>query len=83
MTTGYLAFPDLKSAQDRSHAEALARGCKAGDVTQWWWAAVVNPLVPGQGLILLDDGRAAYAKTPLSTGEKAAVLTDPATLAAL
>lgn len=81
MTTGYIIFPDLKSAQDRSHAEALARGCKENDVTQFWWSVVPHPKVDGQALLLLDDNRTDFDKSKLTVSEKASVVTDLTILA--
>jgi hypothetical protein len=83
MTTGYLVFPTLRAAQDRSHAEALARGCKPGDVTQWWWEVTPHPLVPGSFLMLLDDTRPAFAKATLPPVERLQVQADQAVLTAL
>lgn len=83
VTTGYLILADLKSAHDRSKAEAAARGCKPGDVTQEWWAVAPHPTLVGQALVLIDDGRPDFDKSKLTTGEKALVGADPAVLAAL
>jgi len=83
MTTGYLVFATKQLAQDRSHAEAVARGCAIDGTTQWWWDIVENPLVPGQFLLLLDDTRPGFEASGLSADEQALVQADPAVLAAL
>lgn len=83
MATGYLVFPTLREAQDRSHTEALSRGCKPGDVTQWWWEVTPHPLVPGSFLMLLDDTRPPFAKAMLPPIERLQVQADPLVLTAL
>ena len=83
MATGYLVFPDIKSAQGRSNAEALARGCRPGDATQWWWETREHPLAPGAFLLLFDAARPDFDKSKLAANEKALIGADPAVLVAL
>lgn len=83
MTTGYLVFAELASAQARSHSAATSGGCKASDVTQFWYECTLNPLLPSQGLLLLDDTRPAYAKASLPPAERLQVQADPLVLQAL
>lgn len=83
MMTGYLVFADQASAVARSQSEATARGCKAGDVTKYWWPVVPHPTVAGQFLMLLDDSRPPFAKAMLQTAEKASVQTSAAVLTGL
>lgn len=83
MTTGYLIFADVASAQARSRTEAAARGCAANAGTQFWWQSIPHPVLAGQALLLVDDTRAAFAKATLQTAEKPLVLADPVVLAAV
>lgn len=83
MTTGYLVYPTQQAALARSRAEATARGCAPGDVTQLWWEVREDPTTPGQWLVLLDDGRAEFAAGKLAMAERGKVAADTAVLAAL
>lgn len=83
MATGYLIFVDQPTALARSRTEVLARGCKPGDATQFWWEVEQHPTIPGSYLMLLDDSRPAFAKATLSAAEQLQVQADPLVLSAL
>lgn len=43
-----LSFPSAQAAEDRSRAEAIARGCDPNGVTLYWWS------VEGADLMIPD-----------------------------
>lgn len=69
-----LIFSDLVSAQARSHAQAVAKGCT--DETQFWWSCIAN-ISTGQGAILVQDS-GDYGPAGLTGPESTALVTlDP------
>ena len=77
MITGYWIFPTLAGAKVRSALLARARGCQAGDVTQFWLECRPHPQGTGEGMVLLDDNRPDFSKLVLALAERTNVLTDP------
>lgn len=73
----YLVHPDLKTAQDRSSAQAIALGCgrDPADVTKLWWD--VQPLTDGSAAIVVIPGTQsdatvsnAFARIPVGLDVK-------------
>ena len=79
----YVIEANVIAAQARSHAQALANGCKPGDVTQYWWSVAGGPqsldgLTPPDAMsaaIVLVAASPWYADQGLSGAEKSAEAT--------
>lgn len=67
----YLIFPDLKSAQARSAAIALAQsaGDAQGDVTKYWFGVIEHPDTKQGAMQVMDEGKITVPETAILQDE--------------